>query len=54
MSTDTGAVIDEQSFRTIDEAAAWASTHPRAGSSIPILEEQVDGEWHELAGPGGE
>lgn len=41
-----GNVIDEQSFRTVDEARAWAATHPRA-ASVSGLEERVDGEWNE-------
>ncbi|WP_068158511.1 hypothetical protein [Rhodococcus phenolicus] len=49
-----GGVIDAQSFRTTDEAHAWATTHPRAELGTWILEEQVDGDWQELPGPDDE
>ncbi|MGV9744563.1 hypothetical protein ACWDTG_06570 [Rhodococcus zopfii] len=48
---EDGGVIDEQPFRTADEAHAWANTHPRSELGPWILEEQVDGRWQQLAGP---
>ncbi|KOS54049.1 MULTISPECIES: hypothetical protein [Rhodococcus] len=42
-----GAVIDQQSFETEDEALAWAHTHPRSGAPEWTLEEQVGHDWEE-------